>query len=214
METFGGKISWRTGLDGEMRPYEINIALYDALQGTKSGKDQLGEDRFICAHAIILALEGIPAFYIHSLVGTGNDYERLESTKRNRTINRHRWQFEEISAQLSDMSSQHSRTYSRLQSLIKIRRQQAAFHPNATQFTLHLGNEIFGFWRQSMDRRQSIFCISNVSLNTLSLSLSDINLISTESWCDLISGKTLDEIDGTFELQPYQTCWITNVSES
>ena len=213
MESFGGKISWRTGLDGEMRPYEINIALYDALQGTDCGKDQLGEDRFICAHAIMLALEGIPAFYIHSLVGTSNDYERLESTKRNRTINRHRWQFEEISQELNDSNSQHSRVYHRLQLLIKIRRQQAAFHPNATQFTLHLGNEIFGFWRQSMDRRQSIFCISNISLNAQSLPLSDINLISTESWRDLISGETIGEIDGVLELEPYQTCWITNANE-
>ncbi len=29
--------------------------------------------------------------------------------------------------------------------LIGIGRKQAAFHPNATQFTLHLGNEMFGF---------------------------------------------------------------------
>ncbi len=210
MESFGGKISWRSRSDGEMRPYEINIALYDSLQGTIHGKDQLGEDRFICAHAIMLALEGIPAFYIHSLIGTGNDFERLEKTKRNRTINRHRWQFEDISEALDNANNQHSRVYHRLRSLIKVRLNQAAFHPNATQFTLHLGDEIFGFWRQSMDRRQSIFCVSNISLNTLPLSLSDINLISTENWRDLISGESLSDIDGTFELKPYQTCWITN----
>ena len=100
--------------------------------------------------------------------------------------------------------------YGRLKNLIKIRREQPAFHPNATQFTLHLGNQVFGFWRQSMDRRQSIFCISNISANTLSLSLLDINLIGTESWFDLVSGDALNEIDGSFELKPYQTCWITN----
>ncbi len=210
VEKFGGKVSWRTGADGEEHPYELNIALFDALQGTVNGKDELGEDRFVCAHAIMLALEGIPAFYIHSLLATGNDYGRLEKTKRNRTINRHRWQLEEIEQVLSDSTTQHARVYKRMKQLISIRREQAAFHPNATQFTLHLGNQVFGFWRQSMDRRQSIFCISNISADTLSLSLSDINLISTENWFDLISGDVLNDIDGSFELQPYQTCWITN----
>ncbi|MFK7795683.1 MAG: sugar phosphorylase [Gammaproteobacteria bacterium] len=210
VENFGGKVSWRTGADGEQRPYELNIALFDALQGTIEGKDELGEDRFVCAHAIMLALEGIPAFYIHSLLATGNDYGRLEKTKRNRTINRHRWQLEEIEQALSDSSTQHARVYQRMKKLIGIRREQTAFHPNATQFTLHLGNHVFGFWRQSMDRRQSIFCISNISSDALSLSLSDINLISTENWFDLISGDTLNDIGSSFELQPYQTCWITN----
>lgn len=210
IEKFGGKVSWRTGADGELRPYELNIALFDALQGTVDGKDNFGEDRFICAHTIMMALEGIPAFYIHSLLGTGNDYQRLEETQRNRTINRHRWQLDELHDVLNDESTQHGRVYHRMKQLIGVRRTQAAFHPNATQFTLHLGNEMFGFWRQSMDRRQSIFCISNISTETLSLTLSDINLIGTENWFDLISGSELESNDGLFELKPYQTCWITN----
>ena len=210
MQAFGGKISWRSGLGGETRPYEVNIALYDALKGTVAGKDDLGEDRFVCAHAIMLALEGIPAFYIHSLLATGNDYERLESTKRNRTINRHRWQYDDLINALNDDQTQHARVYKTLRQLISIRRQQDAFHPNATQFTLHLGNQIFGFWRQSMDRRQSIFCINNITNETLQLSLLDINLISTETWCDLISGDKFGELDGIVELAPYQSRWITN----
>ena len=210
VENFGGQISWRTADNGEKRPYELNIALFDALQGTVEGKDDRGEDRFVCAHAIMLALEGIPAFYIHSLLAAGNDYKRLESTKRVRTINRHRWHLDDVKSVLSDPSTQHSRVYGRLKKLIEIRREQPAFHPNATQFTLHLGNQVFGFWRQSMDRRQSIFCISNISAETMSLSLLDINLIGTENWFDLISGDELDELDGLIELQPYQICWITN----
>ena len=160
---------------------------------------------------ICRCIEGIPAFYIHSLLGTRNDYERLESTKRNRTINRHRWQLEELNEILSDTSSQHMKVYSRLNKLIQIRKQQSAFHPNATQFTLHLGTELFGFWRQSMDRRQSIFCISNISNHAVTLPLLDINLISDESWYDLISEQEISSIDGSIEIASYQTYWITNV---
>ena len=210
MQDFGGRISWRDGADGKTRPYEINIALYDALQGTLAGKDDLGEDRFICAHVIMLALEGIPAFYIHSLLATGNDDEKLQHTGQNRSINRHRWQEDELSAALLDDTSQHARVFTRLQHVISLRRAQAAFHPNATQFTLHLGTQLFGFWRQSMDRRQSIFCISNIAKEAVDLSLADINLIDTETWCDLISGEPLHEFDSVMRLAPYQTVWISN----
>ena len=44
-----------------------------------------------------------------------------------------------------------------------LRKKQIAFHPNATQFTLQLGDLFFGIWRQSIDRSQSIFCISNLT---------------------------------------------------
>lgn len=210
MQEFGGRISWRTSDDDTTRPYEINIALYDALQGTIAGKDDLGEDRFICAHVIMLALEGIPAFYIHSLLATGNDYEKLESTSQNRSINRHRWNEDALYAALSDKDSQHARVFSRLKNITKIRRSQAAFHPNATQFTLHLGEQLFGFWRQSINRNQSIFCVSNISRQAVDLSLADINLIDTEDWYDLIADNQLLVLDEVISLAPYQTVWISN----
>ena len=91
MESFGGKISWRSQDDGTRKAYEINISLFDALSGTLDGKDNHAVERFICAHAIMLGLEGIPAIYIHSLVGTRNDYNRLNNSGHNRAINRHQW---------------------------------------------------------------------------------------------------------------------------
>ena len=107
--------------------------------------------------------------------------------------------------------SSHARVFASIKELLSIRRAQAAFHPNATQFTLHLGSGLFGFWRQSIDRRQRIFCISNISNQTLPLSLEAINLIETEDWLDLISGEQLFAREQVLELVPYQTLWITNV---
>lgn len=46
--------------------------------------------------------------------------------------------------------SSHSIVFRSLKELLSIRRKQAAFHPNATQFTLHLGASLFGYWRQSV----------------------------------------------------------------
>ncbi|WOJ93417.1 sugar phosphorylase [Congregibacter variabilis] len=208
MRRFGGHVSYRALEDGQNKPYEINIALIDALQGTTAGADEYGIERFICAHAIMLGLEGIPGIYIHSLVGTHNDQERLESTGQNRAINRHQWQLKELEAQLGDTDSDHAQVFSGIMNLLSIRQKQSAFHPNATQFTLHLGSSLFGFWRQSSDRRQSIFCVSNVSNEPEYLQLTDINLIEAQDWSDLISGEDCNKQQ--MLLEPYQTVWISN----
>lgn len=210
VQNFGGKISWRSTDTGEQKAYEMNIALYDALQGTTDGKDQWNFERFICAHAIMFALEGIPGIYIHSLLGTQNDYKKLANTHHNRSINRRRWYKDKIETALNDDTRHHANVLSTLKSLLNIRIQQPAFHPNATQFTLHLGLQLFGFWRQSLDRKQSIFCVSNISDKSISLPLSELNLIITESWKELISDTEITELTQELKLTPYQTVWISN----
>lgn len=211
MQGFGGEISWRTDDNGIKKPYEINIALFDALQGTSQGSDQWQMQRFLCAHAIMLALEGIPAFYIHSLLATGNDYDRLSSHQHNRAINRHQWSETELISALDDTNSHHRQVFDGLTTLIAIRRQQTAFHPNATQFTLQLSEQLFGFWRQSPDRRQNIFCVFNISDTSQCLNLSDLNLIVTDNWQDLVTGDVIGDNDTSLMLEPYHFIWLSNV---
>jgi len=210
MEQFGGLVSWRADAGGRRKAYEINITLWDALQGTTSGPDRLGLERYVAAHALMLSLEGIPAFYIHSLLGTRNDHTRVEHTGHNRSINRSQWQRAELDRLLGDDTAHHRQVFDRLTKLIAIRRAQPAFHPNATQFTLQMPEGLFGFWRQSMDRSQSIFCIINISCEPRVLCLSDINLIVTDHWFDLISLAEFPESNETLVLKPYQVLWITN----
>jgi len=210
MQHFGGKVSWRASEHGQQKPYEINITLFDALQGTIKGPDKYQVDRFICAHAIMLGMEGIPGIYIHSLLGTSNDYEKVANTGQNRSINRKRWDFNELEALLDSPFSQHHKVLTRISQLIRIRKAQPAFHPNATQFTLQLGNQIFGYWRQSLDRKQSIFCISNICDEEQTILLSDINLIGTDNWIDLITRDEISLSNGFLQMKPYQVLWISN----
>ncbi|MEQ8290095.1 MAG: sugar phosphorylase [Gammaproteobacteria bacterium] len=210
MEAFGGKISWRALDHNENKPYEINITLYDALKGTiASGPDEWQQQRFICAHAIMLGLEGIPAFYIHSLLATLNDYEKVSHTNNNRSINRRNWPMEELE-QLLVGDTHHNRVLTELKRLIAIRKKQPAFHPNATQFTLHMGEEIVAFWRQNRSRDQSIFAISNITDQPQQLILAHINLTVTDDWVDLITGGRITEEQTELTLQPYQTVWLSN----
>ena len=210
MQRFGARISWRAVENDKKEPYEINVALSDALQGTASGPDQWQQQRFLCAHAIMFALEGVPGIYIHSLLGTQNDNELVEETQHNRSINRRKWNVEEISEKLDDPSSHHAQTLANLKKLLAIRIKQPAFHPNAVQFTLQLSDQLFGFWRQNDGRDQSIFCIFNVTDQTVSLPLSSVNLITLETWTDLVSAKAYNATDDMINLPPCGFVWLTN----
>ena len=143
--------------------YEVNTTLLDALKNSYAGKDNFNIKRFLLAHEILLSMEGIPAIYIQNLLGSKNDIEKLKVTKLNRSINRRNWSFEEIKRLLDKKTSLNRKVYNSITSLILLRKKQPAFHPNATQFTLQLPKYLFGIWRQSLDRSQSIFCISNLS---------------------------------------------------
>ena len=159
----------------------------------------------------MLGLEGGPAIYINSFFGTKNDYDRLEKTKINRSINRHRWNKTLLESTLSDKNGSNSRKFESLKYLIKIRSEQPAFHPNASQYTLQLNKRVFGFYRQSLDRKQTIFCLSNITKTYHSISLLDLNIKLSGNWKDLIQKDSLEFNENYLHLKPFQTVWISNL---
>jgi sucrose phosphorylase len=180
------------------------------MKGTVDGPDEWQFERFIASQTIMMGLEGIPAFYVHSLLGTGNDHEGVEKTGHNRAINRKRWDYEELRGLLDDPDTTHARVLAELKRRIILRAGQTAFHPNATQFTLQFGDKLFGFWRQSLDRDQSIFAIHNVTNEEISIPAVSINLITGMAWKDLLSGEAIDPARGDIIFAPYQCRWISN----
>ena len=111
---------------------------------------------------------------------------------------------------LNKKFSTKSYIFNELKRLLLIRKKQPAFHPNAVQFTLHLGRNLYGIWRQSLDKKQSIFCISNLTEKEVKLSLLDLNLIGFDNWIDLITDIEIDDTTKEMKLSPYQTLWLTN----
>ncbi|WP_245845226.1 sugar phosphorylase [Pseudothioclava arenosa] len=205
----GGLVSMRSLTDGTEAPYEINCGYFDALTRTFAGVEALKVERFLCSQTIVMSLEGIPAFYIHSLTATPNDSESVTRRGMNRAINRHRWHYPDLLSRLDDPSSDQARVLSEMARRLRLRSHQAAFHPNATQLTLQLDDRVLGVWRQSLDRIQSIFALHNVSDEVVEMEAFSLNLIADEHWQDLLSGEVIDP-DGTITLAPYQCRWITN----
>lgn len=210
IKDIGGLVSMRALPDGGEAPYEINTTFYEATGQTFDGKDEYHFDRFVCSQSIVMSLEGIPAFYIHSMLATPNDHEQVDHRGMNRAINRHRWDYPTLNGLLDDPATPQSRVLNALSDRLRIRSKQAAFHPNATQFTLSLDDRVFGVWRQSLDRNQSIFALHNVSDQPVDVSHKSMNLIDDESWIDLLSGDHIDMAQEKITLAPYQCRWISN----
>ena len=207
----GGLVSMRALPDGGESPYELNTTFFDALSRTFDGEDDLHHPRFVCSQTIVMSLEGIPAFYIHALLATPNDFEQVAKRGMNRAINRHNWDYTELRGLLADPDSPQSEVMEALLARLRIRGRQPAFHPNATQFTVNTGDaRVFGIWRQSLDRHQSVFALHNLSADTVTLPIEAINLIENEHWVDLLSGNEQHLEETPVTLAPYQCRWISN----
>ena len=206
----GGKFSFRK-VESKNKVYEANITLFDALKRTDFDKDGIfAVERYIAAHSILLALEGVPAIYFNSLFGTSNDQNAFIKTGIKRNINRFKWDFSDLSKKLKNKNSLENIIYSKILKIISLRQKQIAFHPNATQYTLTLGNKLFGVWRQSIDRSQNIFAITNISSVSRELKLSKINLFENQLWFDLLKpDESLNNLK-ILKLKPFQTVWISN----
>ncbi len=206
----GGLVSMRSLPGGGEAPYELNCGYFDAMSRTFEGETAQKIARFLCAQSIVMALEGIPAFYIHSLLATPNDHAAVARRGINRAINRHQWDYTELQARLAEPESDQAQVLAELQRRLRLRARQPAFHPNATQMTLQLDDRLLAVWRQSLDRNQSIFALHNVSAEAVEIDAYALNLIDGEDWRDLLSGESVDP-DGRIAMAPYQVRWVSNI---
>jgi sucrose phosphorylase len=205
LKEYGGLVSEKTNADGTISPYEVNITYYDALKGCVHGFEHFQDKRFICSQTVMLSLKGIPAFYIQSMLGAGNDYEGVQKTHRARSINRRPWQEDEINTILStDTSNRY--IFNELKRLTGIRKNHSAFHPSALQKIISLGNETIAFKRHNLTSGEEILCISNITPHPLQISLSNLSLFAPVMDLILPSDDLTQEKALRFE--PYQTRWL------
>ncbi len=209
MHSFGGFVSMKSNPDGTDSPYEINISLFDALKGTVNGIDQWQIPRFLCSQAIMLALKGIPAIYLHSLTATPNDLTGVEKTGRTRSINRRKWNLDELSGLLKNPHTPNALVFNELRRMLKIRRQHNAFHPDASQEIRSIGDEFFAVHRCKKESEE-VLAITNLTEWPQHLSIKQLIGFSGEALCwDQLSNQEINQKNDFVILDPYQTVWLT-----
>lgn len=212
MQQFGGLVSSRTKPDGSEAPYEINIGYFDALSGTLLGRDCWQVARFLLAQTLMLGLRGIPALYIHSLLATPNDYQGVAETGRSRAINRRSLEYVNLDEQLADLQSPQSRIFRELCRRLEIRKQQPAFHPDARQEVLPVGDSLFAFWRYSQDGMQRLLAVHNMTDRSQTLYLDGpLDGQLTGNWTELIERTDFPSPGSRLLLAPYQVNWLSQL---
>ena len=204
----GSKFSYRKVQNKSKKIYEANITVFDALK--KSDYDPKGKfflERFISAHSIMVSFEGVPAIYFNSLFGTSNDEAKYIITGNNRDLNRYRWNHKNITEKLKNTKSKQSIFYKSITDLLEIRRKQKAFHPNGLRSNINMGPKIFCFKRQSVDKKQIIICITNLSSKSHSTKINYKFL----KWKNLLGNSNNHILDKIIKLKPFQTVWLSNI---
>ncbi|MDG1326552.1 MAG: sugar phosphorylase [Opitutales bacterium] len=204
----GGHVSMRKLEDGSEFPYELNATYYGAL--SHKNDPELGSKRFLCSQAVALAMKGIPAVYFHSLCATPNYTEGVKETGHNRTINRKKWKSEELETLLEDEESNSGEIFEWYTRVLRRRASCPAFHPDASQKVIELGDEIFAFERRSLDGSQVIICLFNFLPHEVRSNQKDTmsSYLSNGPVKDLISGGEFSFDNESFALRPYQALWL------
>ncbi len=193
----GGKISYKNNEDGSKSPYELNISYLNAITN-KSDSSELKVKKFLAAQIILLSLIGLPGIYIHSLLGSTNDYKGLEESNINRRINREKLNILKLEKELNDNNSIRYQIFNSYLAILEKRSEESSFSPNATQKTLNLHNNVFAVIRENKETNQSILVLVNVSNKTITL---ETNFNGFE----IISQRKINE---NIVLKPYEFNWI------
>jgi len=195
----GGHVSYKQNPDGSESPYELNITYLDAILADEGSSHAA---KFLASQAIQYALPGVPATYIHSLLGSRNWHDGVQKTGRARTINREKLHLETLLAELNDPQSFRSRIFYPYLELIKMRTRQPAFHPNAAFEIFYLAAPLFAIKRYTDN--QTIYAITNVASQPVTVDLSSWGV--SAQMTDIISKKSI--CTDPLELAPYQFVWL------
>ncbi len=196
----GGQVSYKRNPDGTDSPYELNITYVDAILADKNSDRA---DKFLASQAIQYVLPGVPATYIHSLLGSRNWVQGVRQTERARTINREKLVLPDMLAQLNDPASFRARVFHPYLKMIRTRRNQEAFDPKAGFEIMELDPKVFVIKRFSQN--QTIYAVTNISGDQIPLALPGQDAPGTMT--DLISGHRINP--QSFTLDPYQYVWLT-----
>ena len=203
----GGFLSFKELPDHTQVPYELNINYLDALSNPRRGEPaELAARKFLTAHAILLSLQGVPGIYFHSLLGSRGDRAGAETSGLTRRINREKLARTQLESELAEAGSLRACVFGGLNKLLRIRRQHRAFHPQAAQRVLAGDRRLFAVYRTSLDGRQRLLCLHNVTSQTVSASRLVQAAECAPFWTELISGDRYQPAN--VRLKGYQTLWL------
>jgi hypothetical protein len=152
----------------------------------------------------------VPGIYFHSLFGSRGWLEGVRQTGHPRTVNREKLELQALERELQRPGSRRAHVFQRFAGLLRARRASPAFHPNASQTVLDLGEPIFGLVRITRETGEPVVCLHNLSDRRVTCPpVATPGAGSrTTRWTDLTSPAAPRSLEHPFELAPYQVAWL------
>ena len=205
-EQRGGLISHRRLSNGDEAPYEINISWWSAMADGGIDPAHLQRDRFLMTQMLVLALPGVPAFYLPALLASSNDLGRFRRTGQRRDLNRPQFKAEAVERRLQDPDSDATAVTTALALALQVRQRQPALHPDAEMEVLSEGRSDRVILRRS-HQGKTLVAVHNVTASRLSLSLSGLGGLGDIVWADCLSGPS-EPLSSQLQLEPYAVHWL------
>ena len=146
--------------------------------------------------------------YFHSLVAALNNHEGVKKTKHNRTINRKKWDLEELTKLIENPRTHHAKVLDIYLKLLRHRTNQQAFDPDASQVIHDLGPDYFALTRESLDHNQNVVCLYNFTSKTKYLKKPDFIESDKKQFYDIASGKNVRFTAKGLSFKPYHFYWL------
>lgn len=204
MQHKGGRVSYRKHSDGTESPYEINITYLDAVTNPALDED-LQIQQFLVSQAIMLVLNGVPALYIHSLVGSRNDYAGVERQGHNRAINRTKLDATRLFDELNNNSSFRGKLFAAYRHMLQVRRRLPHFSPQVAHEVLDVQPPAVFALKKALDDHNYLIALHNLSGTAQQLKLASQH---QATFAEALQGDTVTGAE--IELSPYAVQWLVS----
>ncbi len=209
-EKRGGLVSHRRLSNGDDKPYELNISWWSAMEDSSRDAKRFQYERFILSQLLVMALKGVPAFYLPALLASENDIKKFSMTGQRRDLNREKFKSENLIAVLNNPESNANKNLKYLRNAMDVRSELKQFHPCSEMKCLSKGRSDIVVIKRSKGP-ESIFAIHNMTENKINYQLNDNDLPK------IIDNdfNTQDFLTSTkyncknISLDPFQVIWLS-----
>ncbi len=174
-EKRGGLVSHRRLSNGDDKPYELNISWWSAMEDSSRDSNRFQYERFILSQLIVMALKGVPAFYLPALLASENDIKSFSMTGQRRDLNREKFKLDNLLSVLNNPESNANKNLRYLRNAMDVRSKLNQFHPRSEMECLSKGRSDIVVIKRGKGQ-DSVFAINNMTANKINYQLNDIDL--------------------------------------
>jgi sucrose phosphorylase len=208
-EKRGGLVSHRRLSNGDDKPYELNISWWSAMEDSSRDSNRFQFERFIFTQLLVMALRGVPAFYLPALLASENDIKSFSMTGQRRDLNREKFKLENLLSVLNNPESNANKNLKRLGNAMDVRSELKQFHPCSEMKCLSNGRSDIVVIKRGIGP-ESVFAIHNITENKINYQLNDNDLPEmVDNHFNMRDFLTSTKYNcKNISLDPFQVIWL------